>query len=46
MSDLSMTDRSFSNFTRMSKSDFKNLLEMIGLSIAKRKTNIRQTFSP
>ncbi|RVE51453.1 hypothetical protein evm_003854 [Chilo suppressalis] len=46
MSDLRMTDGSFCNFTRMSKSDFEHLLEMIGPSIAKRETNIRQPVSP
>lgn len=39
LSNLHMFDGSFTNFLRMSKSDFELLLQMVGPFIAKQDTN-------
>lgn len=46
LSDLRMSDGSFANFTRMSTSDFETLLQMIGPSIAKQDTILRNAICP
>lgn len=46
LSDLRLSDGSFTNFTRMSTSDFEILLEMIGPSIRKQNTKLRNAVAP
>lgn len=46
LSDLRLSDGSFTNFTRMSSTDFEILLEMIGPSIRKQDTKLRNAVAP
>lgn len=46
LSDLRISDGSFVNFTRMSSSDFETLLQMIGPTIAKQDTILRNAVGP
>ena len=46
LSDLRMSDGSFVNFTRMTTTDFETLLQMIGPSIAKQDTILRNAVGP
>lgn len=46
LSDLRLSDGSFTNFTRMSSADFEFFLKMIGPSIYKRDTKLRNAVAP
>lgn len=46
LSDLRLSDGSFTNFTRMSSADFEILLKMFGPSIQKQDTKLRNAVGP
>lgn len=46
LSSLRMRDGSFENFTRMSRTDFEILLNMVGPAIVKQDTKFRKSIDP
>lgn len=46
LSVLNMSDGSFFNFTRMTRTDFEQLLQMVGSSIARNDTKFRDSVRP